>query len=243
MKTIVMLALFALIGCGGGGGSAAASSAPAIPTVTLAPLTHPTYAALGDSITEGLYAADYVTQGYAAVLNSALSGTFTNLGLNGESSANIIVDEVPKIPPTATLITIFIGTNDELAVKNGADPTAAGRAFAANFTALLSAARAAAPQARVYAATVPNMANLPAFVADPQPERDALSAVNAAINTAIKASGVCTVDLASDPAMYDVANYRYVNNPALFDPIHPNTNGHAHIAAMFQAAVQTRFAC
>lgn len=87
--------------------------------------------------------------------------------------ANLLQDQVPRLPPDATLITIWVGGNDTNAIAlaaaqralQGEDPLPFVdqqiRQFAADYQTLLQAVRARAPQARLAVANLPNFALIP----------------------------------------------------------------------------------
>jgi hypothetical protein len=97
------------------------------------------YVSLGDSITYGygvaqnchafpthpVDIASYCPDGtsYAILVAKALrdagtAGHFMNLGINGASVDRVISDEFSYLPADATLVTLYIGTNDSRAVRD-----------------------------------------------------------------------------------------------------------------------------
>lgn len=235
---------------------AAPQSPQPTPTVTPAPAptpavspAAPVYVALGDSITAGAYGSTYTIP-----LAQALGARLINLGKGGEFSGpmhyqlsckgcahldydGLLADEVPKIPLDATLVTLYVGTNDMWVAgdRSGdilANYDAAARAYDSNIRAIVKAVRLRVPGARIVVATVPNGAHRPAAHAwSPILRQGETNLANSMKQTLIS-TGLPIVDLECEPGMYDDANF---GGP--IDP-HPNAKGFAIIAADFLSVIQ-----
>lgn len=220
-----ILTIFALAGCGGG---SALSPVPSpSPTVLVA---------LGDSIT--------ASGTYPAQLAALLGARLVNLGINGEFSGpttfgvihqgGVLADQVPQIPLNATIVTLYIGTNDMwlFGVPNAPgylDVAATAARYDANIRAIVAGIRQRVPAARVILASVPNAAKRAAGLGD-----TATSALAEAMRVSVLYTGLPVADLENDSAMYDEANF---GGP--YDP-HPNAAGAAVIAAEFVLAINGR---
>ncbi|MCC7416358.1 MAG: SGNH/GDSL hydrolase family protein [Acidobacteria bacterium] len=157
---------------------------------------------------------------------------------NRTIAGNFIEDELPFVPGTSTLVTIFAGGNDVNTITaalgggaGAADPDAyidaQARAFASDFDTLLSGLRDRA-SARIVILNLPNLAGLP-YLADAAPaQRRAAQRASVGLNgTAINrlvSSDVAIVDLMCDPRSYLPSNYSG-------DGFHPNDAGHAFLAS------------
>ncbi len=136
------------------------------------------YVAMGDSITYGVGASvkcqafpahpvdieEYCPDGtsYAVMTARALrkagvAGRFMNLGISGAHVEQAIDEEVPYLPADATLVTLYIGTNDSRAVRF--PKTAVAEVvdkFEQHFNELLTMIHEKAPKARVVLINFPN---------------------------------------------------------------------------------------
>ncbi|MEN9223104.1 MAG: GDSL-type esterase/lipase family protein, partial [Thermostichus sp. BF3_bins_97] len=104
--------------------------------------------------------------------------------------ANLLQDQVPRIPPETTLVTIWIGGNDTNAITlaaarfalEGGDPFSfidrQIEQFAADYQTLLQGIRARAPQARIVVANLPNFALIPLGQQQPGSVRQLLATVS-----------------------------------------------------------------
>ncbi len=165
--------------------------------------------------------------------------------------ANLLQDQVPRIPPDTTLITIWIGGNDTNAIAlaaaqlalQGGDPLPFIdqhiEQFAADYQTLLQLIRARAPQARLVVANLPNFAQIPLGQQQPGNVRQLLSTVSLgltqrAINP-LSQQGIPVVDLLCDPRSY--SRDSFFPGP-LADGFHPNDRGYADLADAFLSALQ-----
>ena len=187
--------------------------------------------------------------------------TLTNLGIPGAvlspeveelarllgrgTIGNFIDRELPFVPRTSTLVTIFAGPNDVntvgLAIEAGmgGDPTAFGLAqadiFGRNFAALVNGVRARAPNARIVAVNVPNLAALPYVAGRPVAQRRILQQLSVAFSArinALAATGLPVIDLMCDARSYQPGIYSS-------DGYHPNDAGYSFIADRMYDVVTT----
>ena len=156
--------------------------------------------------------------------------------------ANVLQDQVPRIPPDATLITIWVGGNDTnaivLAAAQREDPLAfierQIQQFAADYQTLLQAVRARAPQARLAVANLPNFALIPLGQQQPSGLRQLLALVSVSLSqraiNPLSQQGIPVVDLLCDPRSY--RRESFFPGP-LADGFHPNDRGYADLAEAF----------
>ncbi|MDR3735347.1 MAG: SGNH/GDSL hydrolase family protein [Acidobacteriaceae bacterium] len=136
------------------------------------------YVAMGDSITYGVgikqncaafpaHPVDIASfcpegQSYAiltalALRKAGVAGHFMNLGIGGAHVERIIADELPYLPVEATLVTVYIGTNDSRVVKNLKHPIAdVVQQYEEHYDQLLAMIHARAPKARIVLIDFPN---------------------------------------------------------------------------------------
>jgi lysophospholipase L1-like esterase len=205
------------------------------------------YVAMGDSITFGVGVtqnchafpahpvdiAEYCPDGtsYAilaakALRDAGIAGHFMNLGISGAHVERVISDELPYLPPEATLITLYIGTNDSRGVR---DPkvTAAQVAtqFETHFDQLLAMIHARAPQARIVLINFPNEKYLAATYHFPDSVVQTFDTTSRLMNAFINSHypKYAVVDTICNPASYDS---RLLWNGG----VHPNEAGAAILA-------------
>ncbi|MGK3207921.1 SGNH/GDSL hydrolase family protein [Amycolatopsis sp. MEPSY49] len=75
----------------------------------------PLWVALGDSMTQGI-GADTVAGGWVPQLNARLGAPFAvlNLSASGARVADVLEDQLPRLPAQAALVTVLVGANDML---------------------------------------------------------------------------------------------------------------------------------
>ncbi len=165
--------------------------------------------------------------------------------------ANLLQDQVPRIPPNATLITIWVGGNDTNAIVfaaaqralRGEDPLPfierQIQQFAADYQTLLQAVRARAPQARLAVANLPNFALIPLGQQQPSSLRQLLALVSVGLSqraiNPLSQQGIPVVDLLCDPRSY--RRESFFPGP-LADGFHPNDRGYAELAEAFVRILQ-----
>ncbi|WP_410590459.1 SGNH/GDSL hydrolase family protein [Amycolatopsis sp. lyj-23] len=171
----------------------------------------PVWVALGDSMTQGIGAAD-VAGGWVPRLNARLGELFAvvNLSASGARVADVLGDQLPRLlalPGRPALVTVLAGANDMLTPGRR-------RGLADRFAALLEQL----PPGRSVVATLPR-------------RNAAARAVNALIDTAADAGRVHVADLRG-PALSPVRGH------LADDWFHPNDAGYARIADLFERPVR-----
>lgn len=189
------------------------------------------YAALGASDVVGIGATP-LTNGYVYMIADGIEQQsdegvdLNNLGIPGATVATIAKTavEILKRSATPSLITLSTGANDVIA---GDSPAS----FERDLNQLLNELRAIAPQATIAIANVPNLAEVPRFVEEPDRDVtiDRLRSYNSAIGRQAKAYNALLVDLFSVPV-----NDALVND---IDGFHPSDAGHREIANRFLAVI------
>ena len=248
---------------------ASSPTAPSPPSGPTAPID---YAAIGASDANGVgssvpcvpFTACPDGTGYVPVLARQLRTsrevTLTNLGIPAsvlgpsvetlarqqgrEVTGNFLDRQMPFVPRTATLVTIFGGANDANAVGDAVERGAAGSdvprfiasqagAFGADYDRLIAGIRDRAPQSFIIVLNVPNLAGLPYAAGYPLEHRRVLQAAAVALSREANrqgGAGVAILDLMCDQALYAPSNFAP-------DGFHPNDAGHAHIATRLAAIV------
>ena len=172
---------------------------------------------------------------------------FENLGqqFNRTIIGNFIDQEMPFIPRTTTVVTIFAGGNEVNTITaalgggvGASDPNGyidnQVKAFGADYTTLLNGVRDRAGSPRVVILNTPNMAGLPylsgASAAQRQAaQRASVGMTRTVVNPLVSANTV-VVDLMCDSRTYLRSNYSS-------DGLHPNDAGYAYMAAEVVRAV------
>ena len=151
---------------------------------------------------------------YAAVfakqLNSHYPTTFQNLGISGESLSGVISEELPKLNPNATLITLYIGTNDSAnmwapILHEGANLNDLMMKWQQDYQSAINQIKIKAPKATLVLFNVPNQSFMSFNLnADPYP-LVVLNSIGVAMNTFINsfAPTLRVVDTTCDPDSYD----------------------------------------
>ena len=144
------------------------------------------YVALGDSYTIGtsVSAADSWPSQLAARL-PALQ-LVANLGVNGYSTDDLIVDELPQLPDLRPeFVTLLIGVND---VVRGVPPDI----YRANVTRILDAVLASVPADSVVCVATPDYTATPrgAAFGSPEQQRAGIEQVNTLLGEACLARGI-----------------------------------------------------
>jgi len=205
------------------------------------------YVAMGDSITFG-YGANpncqafpthpvdpaqfcpegrsYATLVALALRNKGIAGQFMNLGISGAHVERILSDELPYLPAEATLITLYIGTNDSRAVRNTKTTIKETVAqFEKNYDVLLASIHKQAPHAKIVLINFPNeqyLAESYHFAPEALPRFNATSQIlDKFIDDHYPTYPV--VDTICNPSSYDKA---LLYN----ETVHPNEEGSAILA-------------
>lgn len=271
-RVVLAVLTLALAGCNNDG----SGPAPSPPTGPPAPNEPIAYTAIGASDAVGIgssapcipFTSCPDGRGYVPVVARELERrgrtvTVTNLGVPGAVLSpgiqaignqygrgipgNFLEQQVPFVPRTSTLVTIFAGGNDANAVATavsrgagGGDPDAyidaQVRTFAADYAAVVRGVRNRAPSARIVVLNLPNLAGAPYTAGFSPTERRWMQRLTVGFsrqgaNTLVTQS-VTVVDLLCDPRTYDRANFSA-------DGFHPSDAGYAFMAAEIVRAVES----
>ena len=149
--------------------------------------------------------------------------------------ANFVERELPFVPNNTTLVTVFGGPNDALALVDAIEKGAAGStnvrsyidtqvaAFGADYDKLIKGVQERSPGAFIVLLNMPNLAGLPFAAGYGQSRRQLLQAASVGFSREANrraAGGVVVVDLMCDQTVYDRS--RFSN-----DGFHPNDTGYA----------------
>jgi lysophospholipase L1-like esterase len=176
-----------------------------------------------------------------AVLSREIQDIGNSLGRG--IPGNFIEREMPFVPRSATLVTIFAGGNDANAIgaavragHGGADPRSYidthARNFGRDLALLVNGIRGRAPQARVVLLNLPNLAALPYVRGFPIVELAVLQRIAVGFSAqanALASANVLVIDLMCDPRSYEPGNYSS-------DGFHPNDAGYAFMTDLVVAA-------
>ncbi len=192
----------------------------------------PLVVALGGSMTYGYGLASPSTQNYAARYTDRVHGTLANLAVPGFQCEDVLDNEVPTMPPRATIVILDCGINDiggfgytpegkpdgtkHTAPASDAELAEAEKALART----LALIRAKDPGAKIYLVNLRHWQRMTGVEA-PQFAKD----VNA-WNAMLAATGLHVIDVSSDPRMYRADEFQA-------DLLHPNAEGNAAIASDF----------
>lgn len=205
------------------------------------------YVAMGDSITFGVGQTpncspfpdhpvdvdEFCPEGknYAVVVarelrKQGVAGHFMNLGIGGAHVEQVTRDELPYLPAEATLVTLYIGTNDSRAVFNGHKPAAEVVAqFEQHFDELVKAIHAKAPKARIVLINFPNQQYLAASYHVPDAALAQYNATSQILDSFIDDHypAYAVVDTVCNPNTYDQSLIYKAS-------VHPNEAGAAILA-------------
>jgi lysophospholipase L1-like esterase len=173
-----------------------------------------------------------------AIPGAVISRRFQDLGrqYGHETPANFIEQEMPFVPTSTTVVTIFAGAN-EVNIITAALGGGAGsgdqsgfidqqvRNFGSDYTTLLNGTRTIAQSTKVIALNVPNLAGMPFLAGASLSQRQAAQRASVRMSTTVVnvLPDVTVVDLMCDSRMYLSSNYSS-------DGFHPNDSGYAFIA-------------
>ena len=179
-----------------------------------------------------------------AVLSPAIQaiGNQYGRGIPG----NFLEHAMPFVSRSSTVVTIFAGGNDTNAIATAVDRGAAGgdpngyidrqvQSFASDYAALVRGVRARAPDARIVAMNLPNMAALPYAAAFTLAQRRYLQRISVGFSEGaneLANEGVVVVDLMCDSRSYDSGMYSG-------DGFHPDDAGYAYLANELVRAIRT----
>ena len=176
------------------------------------------------------------------VLNRATQDLAASLGR--DIPGNFIDQESPFVPTNTTHVTIFAGGNDANNIalgarsRGGSDPTAyvnvQVRQWGTDLEDLVARIRARAPNARIVALNLPNLAASPYLAGNPPSEKSLMQRVAVGLSDRINAltsRNVLVVDLMCEPRIYSASNYST-------DGFHPNDAGYAVFAELTLPALR-----
>ena len=173
-----------------------------------------------------------------SVLSRAIEDLARDIGTPIESLVgNFIERQAPFVPNNTTHVTIFAGGNDAniigravLAGRGGSDPTAyidaQVRQWGIDLEDLVARIRSRAPNARIVALNMINLAGAPYVASRPASEKSIMQRIAVGISdrvNALTARNVLVVDLMCDARLYVGSNYAS-------DGFHPGDGGYAVFA-------------
>jgi len=175
---------------------------------------------------------------------TVISRAFAELAVRygREVVSNMIEGELPFIDRSSTLVTVFAGANEVNTITaalgggtGGADAAAfvdaQANSWANDFATLVNGIRSRAPQARVIALNVPNVAALPSQARDPIDQKRAAQRAAVWMTAAVNATPAITViDVMCDARLYQPGSLSS-------DGFHPNDAGYAVLGAELAQAV------
>lgn len=192
-----------------------------------------------------------VTHWNRSVPGSFLSRVVQDLAReNGRSSSeielagNFIERQAPFVPTDTTHITMFAGGNDTNVIAEAAARRAGGdvngfidaqiRQWGIDLIELITRIRARAPNARIVALNLPNLAGAPYVSSRPVSDKSVIQRVAVGLSdrvNALTAQGVLVVDLMCDARLYQPSNYAA-------DGFHPGDGGYRIFAELALPALR-----
>lgn len=175
-----------------------------------------------------------------AVMSKSVEDLAASIGRPISSLAGNFIDrQAPFVPVATTHVTIFAGGNDSnviaqsvLAGRGGADINGyiatQVQQWGIDFEALVAAIRARAPNARIVALNLPNLAGSPYVQANSLNERSTMQRIAVGLSDKVNAMtgrNVLVVDLMCDARLYSPSSYAA-------DGFHPNDSGYAVFAEL-----------
>jgi lysophospholipase L1-like esterase len=169
-----------------------------------------------------------------AVLSKAIEDLARDIGQPiSELAGNFIERQTPFVSTATTHVTIFAGGNDAnvigraaLAGRGGSDPSAyidaQVRQWGTDLVDLVARIRARAPNARIVALNMINLAGAPYVASRPASERAIMQRIAVGISdqvNALTSRNVLVVDLMCDARLYQAQNYSS-------DGFHPGDGGY-----------------
>lgn len=169
-----------------------------------------------------------------SVLSKAVFDLAASIGRPIESAAgNFIERQAPFVKAETTHLTIFAGGNDANVIalaarsKGGADPNGYVatqiQQWGLDLEDLVARIRVRAPNARIVALNLPNLAASPYLSGNPIAEKSLMQRVAVGLSdkiNALQSKNVIVVDLMCDPRIYLPTSYAA-------DGFHPNDAGYA----------------
>ena len=179
-----------------------------------------------------------VSQRNLSIPGSVLSKSVFDLAASvgrpiDQLAGNFIERQAPFVPTATTHVTIFAGGNDANTIafaarsRGGADVNAfvdgQVRQWGTDLEDLVARIRARAPNARIVALNLPNLAASPYLAGNPTVEKSLMQRVAVGLSdrvNALAARNVLVVDLMCDARLYLASNYAA-------DGLHPSDGGYA----------------
>lgn len=173
-----------------------------------------------------------------AVLSKAIEDLAREVGTPiSDLVGNFIERQAPFVPTNTTHVTIFAGGNDANVIgravaagRGGADPNGyidnQVRQWGTDLEDLVSRIRSRAPNARIVALNMINLAGAPYIASRPQSERAIMQRIAVGISdrvNALTSRNVLVVDLMCDARLYQSSSYAS-------DGFHPGDAGYAVFA-------------
>lgn len=173
-----------------------------------------------------------------AVLSKAIEDLAREIGQpTSELAGNFIERQSPFVPANTTHVTIFAGGNDANVIARAARAGRGGsdvngyvdgqvRQWGTDLEDLIARVRARAPNARIVALNMINLAGAPYLAANTTAEKSLMQRVAVGISdrvNALTSRNVLVVDLMCDARLYAPANYAS-------DGFHPGDGGYAVFA-------------
>jgi acyl-CoA thioesterase I len=193
------------------------------------------YVALGDSYTIGTSVAReerWPDRLVAALSDEVPLELVANLGVNGYSTGDLLRFELPQLPGLRPgFVTLLIGVND---VVRGVTLDR----YRANVQQILASILELVPRERIVVVSTPDYTRTPrgADFGDPQQQRDAIAAVNEAMELLCATRGIAFVDIGpvADAAAVD-------RSLVASDLLHPSGVQYARWVELITPVVRRRF--
>jgi len=180
-----------------------------------------------------------------SVLSKAVFDLAASVGRPIDSLAGNFIDrEAPFVSTSTTHLTIFAGGNDANTIafaarsRGGSDVNAfvdaQVRQWGTDLEDLVARIRSRAPNARIVALNLPNLAASPYLSGNPTVEKSLMQRVAVGLSDRVNAlttRNVLVVDLMCDPRLYLSSNYAS-------DGFHPNDGGYAVFAELTLPALR-----
>ncbi|HJU41576.1 MAG TPA: SGNH/GDSL hydrolase family protein [Vicinamibacterales bacterium] len=192
-----------------------------------------------------------VTHRNLSVPGSFLSRVIQDLAReNGRSASeielagNFVERQAPFVPADATHITIFAGGNDTNVIAEAAARRAGSdvngfidaqvRQWGTDLNELITRIRGRAPNARIVALNLPNLAAAPYVASRPTSDKSVIQRVAVGLSdrvNALSSQGVMVVDLMCDARLYQSSAYSS-------DGFHPGDSGYQFFAELALPALR-----
>jgi lysophospholipase L1-like esterase len=181
-----------------------------------------------------------------AVLSRAIEDLAREIGRPiSDLASNFIERQAPFVPTDTTHVTIFAGGNDANVIAQAARAGRGGsdvngfvdaqvQRWGADLTDLVSRIRSRAPNARIVALNLPNLAGSPYVGGNSTSEKSLMQRVAVGLSdrvNALTAQGVLVVDLMCDGRLYQPSNYSS-------DGFHPGDGGYRVFAELTLPALR-----